>query len=201
MFINKIKKKYTLDSSNISVWGCLKMTSWRGFNPGGLRDGRGVQISLPKDKEGMIGQECPQTYCEPKYFKISMNDLPDRVGSDLSNIQLFCPYCGTKAHMQTYRTKAQTDYAISLAHRRIVGEINNMFRGMIKDFNLSSPRGGWISLRLDYKPAILPMITKYIEKDLKRIVQCDDCGGGYAVYGVSNYCPWCGEGNLDVHFE
>lgn len=36
---------------------------------------------------------------------------------------------------------------------------------------------------------------------MKRIITCDNCTGEYAVYGLSQYCPWCGKGNLKIHFQ
>lgn len=44
----------------------------RRFKTGRTPEGHDMfSIPLPPDEEGMIGRECPQEDCQPKYFKIS----------------------------------------------------------------------------------------------------------------------------------
>lgn len=83
----------------------------------------------------------------------------------------------------------------------MVRDIHKTFDGMLRDtFDSGRTYGGsFLSIRLEYKPGILPNVRHYAEKELKRVVKCDQCGGRYAVYGIAMYCPWCGEGNLVVH--
>lgn len=139
------------------------MVRWSGFGFNGhnWRDRRReISVSLLTDEDGMIGRECTKQDCNPKYFKISMKKVPESHKGNLSNSQLYCPYCRNLDHMQSYRTKAQTDYVVSLAKREIVGELNKMFSGIARDFNRSVPRGGLISISMEVKPASLPIIQK-----------------------------------------
>ncbi len=72
--------------------------------------------------------------------------------------------------------------------RYIQGEFSKHFRGQP-------------SSSLTYRPGSLPSVRHYAEKKLKRIIQCDDCGNKYAVYGIALFCPRCGRGNLHLHLK
>ncbi|MFO0893019.1 MAG: hypothetical protein U0790_28270 [Isosphaeraceae bacterium] len=81
----------------------------RQFRTGRDEDGiEHFQVPLKPDEDGMIGRECPNDGCDPKYFKISL-ELPEEGESpgELSQSDLLCPYCGTSGHMQDFNTDAQ----------------------------------------------------------------------------------------------
>ena len=37
-----------------------------------------VKVSLPTDEDGLLGRECPDTECHPRYFKVR----PESTGRD-----------------------------------------------------------------------------------------------------------------------
>src|ERR1039457_2140244 len=85
----------------------------RRFAPGGLR-GIGNQIKVPirPDKDGYLGRECPNPECE-EYFKITP-------GTGITTpAPCHCPYCGHSGDPQTFWTKAQSEYAKSVAFREV----------------------------------------------------------------------------------
>ncbi|OGO14502.1 MAG: hypothetical protein A2Y53_01195 [Chloroflexi bacterium RBG_16_47_49] len=71
---------------------------------------------------------------------------------------------------------------------------------MARDFNSSQPRGGLLSLKMDFKPDRSPEPRVWRE-DLIRNLACDICGRQYGVYAIALFCPDCGCKNLGVHFE
>lgn len=177
---------------------------WRDLHP--FRAGRSVNghdtfnIPLRPDEDGMIGRECKNQDCKLRYFKISTLQVPDVKGADLSQDSLTFPYCGTNSHMQDLHTKEQMNYLLSLVTRDAFRSVDKMFRNIARDFNRVA-RGGLLSISMDVKPSTLPIIQKYIEKDLRRRILCDECNGGYSVFGITKFCPWCGKGNFHLHFE
>jgi len=48
----------------------------RKYRTGRTADGNDeFEVSLQADEDGMIGRECPNEDCEPKYFKVSLTIL------------------------------------------------------------------------------------------------------------------------------
>jgi hypothetical protein len=82
--------------------------------------------------------------------------------------------------------------------RDVHKQIDEMLRNTIGSTHTSSG-GGFLQVRLEYRSGTLPSVRHYAEKELKRVADCDQCGRRYAVYGIAMFCPWCGEGNLEVH--
>jgi len=154
-------------------------------------------IPIPFDEEGFIGRECPSTTCHPKYFKITSNSVAK---GNADKNELFCPYCGHKDHVTQFITKDQKEWAISLVERDVVRSFTEMLEDTFRPLN-SYREGGLLSIRVEVKPGYLPSVRHYAEKILKRIVNCDQCGGRYAVFGIALFCPYCGGGNIQVHIK
>lgn len=158
-------------------------------------------IPLKPDGDGMVGRECPNTWCQPRYFKMSMK-IPDgkaEMIEDISQIDVTCPYCGTVANMQNYHTRSQLEWVKSMIIKDVTKTIQNTLENSFKPIHSAS--SGMFSVNISYKPDPLPSVRHYIEEKLKRTVTCDNCGYNYAVYGISFHCPLCGEGNLTQHLN
>jgi hypothetical protein len=181
---------------SMDIWHDLKK-----FKTGRTPEGHDLfSIPLPPDEDGMIGRECPQDNCQPKYFKISteQKDKPTPQSGKTPTEHLYCPYCGYRDDLQKFMTRDQLKWVKSMVVRDIHQAVDGMFKDVFGTHGKAYGEG-LFSVKLEYKPGILPSVRHYAEKDLKRVVECDKCGGKYAVYGIAIYCPWCGEGNLEVH--
>jgi hypothetical protein len=94
------------------------MQVWQNSNKGlSMRDLRDIlsrlSISIPADEEGFIGRECPIPECEG-YFKVQPG-----TGLKGENQPCRCPYCGYGAGADQFFTKAQLEYAKSVAIREV----------------------------------------------------------------------------------
>ena len=156
-----------------------------------LRQMNSVSITLPTDKNGFVGRECPIKECEG-YFSI-------KPGTGLTGSDLFCycPYCGHQGQPNTFYTKEQIAYAQSVA----LNQVSRAFQQDMKDFarqlEYRSPPGNLIGLNISttFEPGSLPPIRQYREKTLETAVVCDTCTLNYTIYGVFGFCPDCGQHN------
>jgi hypothetical protein len=143
-------------------------------------------ISIPPDKDGLIGRECPVKECEG-YFKIQPG-----TGLKGENLPCRCPYCGHAAGQQEFFTKAQIEYAKSIVVNRVTGALLSDLKAL--EFN-NRPSGGFgigISMKVEGRPH---PIRYYREKKLETEVVCDQCTLRYMIYGVFGFCPDCGAHN------
>jgi hypothetical protein len=142
-----------------------------------------VQISIPKDDEGYMGRECPESGCEG-YFKVKPGT--GLLGPD---VPCYCPYCGFKGEPDQFWTKEQIEYAKSVALRTIAEAVRKDLKQL--EFE-HKPQGGFgIGISMKLKPGAPLPIRHYREKDLETNIICDNCTLEYAVYGVFAYCPDC----------
>jgi hypothetical protein len=172
------------------------------FRTGKSAEGHDLfSVPLEPDEDGMLGRECPNDECEPKYFKMSTS-TPDEVlkkGIDFSQIGVTCPYCGTVDNMQHFHTRSQIKWIESMIFRDVAKTVQDMLSTTFKP--VRPTLRGMFSISLSYKPGHLPSVRHYVEDKLRRSVVCDNCGYGYAVYGISFHCPLCGQGNLMQHLK
>jgi endogenous inhibitor of DNA gyrase (YacG/DUF329 family) len=162
-----------------------------------------VQMSIPlkPNEDGMVGRECPNPECNPKYFQIGLH-IPDgflKGDQDFSFIDITCPYCGNVHNMQKYHTEEHAKWIKSMIHRDVAISFQKMLRDTVKDFKSNSNSA--FSVEMSFKPGSLPNVRYYTEEKLRRKVTCDNCGFQYAVYGISYHCPFCGKGNLILHLN
>lgn len=144
------------------------------------------RITIPPNEEGMIGRECPRSECQ-KYFKV-------RSGTGIvdENYQVaYCPYCQYEGAPDQFYTKEQIEYAKSIAFRKI----SDIVHGELKKLERYSFKSGFISMNIEVKRNLPPLIRHYVEKQLQENVICDNCGCEYAIYGIFAICPDCGRSN------
>ena len=65
----------------------------------------------------------------------------------------------------------------------IFRDIASEFQRVMGDALRPTHSGGLFSIT--YKRGALPPVRLYQEQELKRTIQCDQCSGRYAVYGVT----------------
>lgn len=145
------------------------------------RLGNQISISIPLDENGFMGRECPD--CE-RYFKI-------KPGTGLvgENLPCHCPYCGHSDPQDHFWTKAQIEYAQSIAARKVMAAVQKDLKKL--EFDIK-PRGAFgIGISMSVEPGSLPSVRHYAEKHLETDVICDHCTLFYTIYGVFAFCPDC----------
>ncbi|PDW05108.1 hypothetical protein [Candidatus Viridilinea mediisalina] len=159
------------------------------------RLGNQIQITLPTDEQGFIGRECPDVRCEG-YFKV-------QPGTGLQgNPDCHCPYCGGTAPQDHFYTKAQIEYAKSVALNQITGALIKDLKTL--EFN-HKPRGGFgIGVSMKVTGQSHP-IRYYREQQLETEIVCSQCYLRYTIFGFFAYCPDCRNHNsfqiLDKNLE
>lgn len=148
-----------------------------------------IPITFPTDEKGLTGRECP--FCE-KYFKV-------KFGTGLPTQECYCPYCSEKAGHDQFWTKAQLEYATSVAANKVLGPELRKLERSLKELERST-RGGFIQFKVESRGMDFP-IKYYREKDLETQLICDNCGLEFAIYGVFANCPDCNRLNALVVFS
>lgn len=168
------------------------------YHAGNSPDGDEIfKIPFEPDTDGLIGRECPNDDCQPKYFKIS-NAIPDYI-KDFAHTDITCPYCGEVDNMQSFHTRSQVEWIKSMIKRDMTKAVQNAIGSGLR--SVPSKREEMISFKLSFRPSRLPDVRPYIEEKLKNEIICSNCDFRYAVYGISFYCPLCGKGSLVQHLE
>lgn len=147
-----------------------------------------MHVSLPPDDDGMFGRECPIEACQ-SYFKIK----PGTGIVQKGYMKCFCPYCGNEGVQTDFFTKAQIEYAKSIAIQRAQNEIGKMFQNWDRQLR-SSTRNSFIKMKVNYKTSPRP-IAYYVERELETHLTCESCSLQYAIYGKFAFCPDCGVDN------
>lgn len=157
------------------------------FRSGGLsRLGNMINVPLRPDEDGYIGRECPNPDCEG-YFKI-------KPGTGVKGpAPCHCPYCGHTGDSNSFFTKEQIEYAKSVAFRHLSDTLHQGLKPLERDIRSTGSFGLGLSIKVT-QGAPVP-IRRYREKNLETDIVCDQCGLGYAIYGVFGWCPDCGVRN------
>lgn len=183
----------------------FRFTRLEKYKVGGTKGNMELNIPLPKSPSGKIYRWCPNQECTPRLFLLGNAQPPETLdGSRIRRAPgsqgTTCPYCGTDADDDEFNydgdIKAIQDYIAWAASR----DINDHLQRMARGFNRSQPRGGFISIKMDFKPDHTPKPRAWRE-DLIRNLACNTCGREYGVYAIALFCPDCGCNNLHVHFE
>lgn len=161
------------------------------------RLGNRISVSIPPDKDGFTGRECPSPDCQG-YFKIEFG-----TGLRGEGLPCHCPYCGHTAGHDHFWTKEQIEYAKSVAMRKITDALHKDLKKLEFDHK---PKGAFgIGISMKVKPGRPTPIHYYREKQLETEVVCVNCTLRYSVYGVFAFCPDCGQHNsrqiLDKNLE
>ena len=175
------------------------------FNEGGPHriknlgnDQYSMSITIPKDEDGRVARECPNTECSPGYFKVTPG-TGITGGQDIA----YCPYCRHKAEPNNFTTQEQIRYAKDLA----IGEAHKGIDEMIQDalgIGASGKKrmgGGLISIEMSYKPGTPPHVSRPLEDEVRRDVVCPHCTLDQTVFGLAIWCSDCGEDIFLTHVE
>lgn len=154
-----------------------------------------ISVTIPLDENGMIGRECLE--CE-QYFKL-------KPGTGLETDQCNCPYCDYKGNADTFWTKAQLEYAQSIAMQqafdKIVKSSLDKLTNSFKQLERSS-RNSLIQFKVTTSGTKIDFPIKYYsESELETSLTCDNCGLDFAIYGVFSNCPDCNETNAFQIFD
>ncbi|ULQ61027.1 hypothetical protein K7I13_07180 [Brucepastera parasyntrophica] len=160
-----------------------------------MNDKMEIPVDIPLDDNGFIGRECLE--CE-RYFKL-------KPGTGLPTKHCHCPYCDYEGDGNTFWTKAQIEYAQSVALNQVINKylqpsfdkLNKTF----KDLERKS-RNSLIKFKFKVSNEKLELPIKYYnEKELETYIVCDSCGLEFAVYGVFARCPDCAELNAFLIYD
>ena len=114
-------------------------------------------------------------------------------------IPCHCPYCDHTAGHDHFWTKAQIEYAQSVAIRKITDAVYKDLRKLEFDHKPKGAFGIGISMKVG-RHRLTP-IHKFREKKLETEIICASCTLRYAVYGVFAFCPDCGQHNSSQIFD
>jgi hypothetical protein len=148
-----------------------------------------IRLSVHADVDGYFDRECPNDECEFQ-FKVVVDDW----GDGFEGEQMHCPLCGTLAPADHFWTKEHLEQAKQQAARYFSGRLGQAMARGARSFNSRQPRGGFISMSLEYKgpthvPALVP-VEAAEEMQLK--IACEQCNARFAVIGSAFFCPKCG---------
>ncbi len=183
----------------------FRFTRLEKYKVGGTKGNMELNIPLPKTPSGKVYRWCPNDECTPRLFLLGNAQTPEilegsRIRRYPGSRGTTCPYCGIDADDDEFNyagdIRAIQKYIEWAASR----DINDHLQKMARDINRSQPRGGLVSIKMDFKPDRTPEPRAWRE-DLIRNLACDTCGREYGVYAIALFCPDCGCNNLHVHFE
>jgi hypothetical protein len=138
-----------------------------------------MTIALPTDDEGMMGRECPEC---GQYFKV-------KPGTGLDVPTCTCPYCEHTGDAGEFSTRAQLDYAASLAVREV---LRPSLRDLEQRLRVLERASQHSLIRMEITGTGFDMPVKYYsEEELETTVECESCGLVFAIYGVFASCPDC----------
>ena len=175
------------------------------YKVGGTKDRMELNIPLPKSTSGKVYRWCPNDDCTPRLFLLGSAQIPENL--DVTKLRrapgtrgTTCPYCGIDADDAEFNYEGDIEAIKAYMKWAATRDIGDHFEKMSRDFNRSQPKGGLISLKMDFKVNHSPEPRAWRE-DLIRNLACDICGREYGVYAFALFCPDCGCKNLHVHFE
>lgn len=167
---------------------------------------RGVTLSfqvLP-DADGYLDKECPNPECL-FVFKIHSDDWKNICRDEA----VYCPLCRHEAPSDKWWTTEQIQTAKKRAFghlkSEVLGHVDSVLEDMARDFNRSAPRGGFVSMRMDYRPGfrlITPLDPRLPPRDLFSLkIRCEACAARVAVIGSAFFCAACGHSGAERLFD
>ncbi len=175
------------------------------YKVGGTKDKMELNVPLPQSPTGKVYRWCPNEECTPRLFLLGDAKRPENL--DVSQLRRLpgargttCPYCGIDADDNEFTYQGDVEAIQKYIEWTASRDISDNLEKMAKDFNRAQPKGGLISLKMNFKPKHTSEPRAWRE-DLIRNLACDICGQQYGVYAIALFCPDCGCKNLSVHFE
>lgn len=149
-----------------------------------------MSITIPKDGDGRVARECPNTLCSPAYFKVTLGTGITE-GHDLA----YCPYCKHEAEPSEFTTQEQIRYAKDIVLNEAQGGIDAMFKDALGLGPSGKKKigGGFISMEMSYKPSTPSHVRRPYEEEVRRDVVCPHCTLDQTVFGLATWCSDCGK--------
>ena len=167
-----------------------------------------LSYPAPRTPSGKVYQYSPNPDAAPRLFLIG--DAPDvrqvsddhrhRIRREPGPGETVCPYSGYVAKDADFVHLDDIEAIKKQVVHEASADLNDYLADFARDFNRSQRPGGFISMKMDFKPAHRPR-PLVIREDLMRDLQCDICERTYAVYAIALFCPDCGAPNLALHFR
>ncbi len=159
-----------------------------------------MQVSIPveTDEDGYYDKECPSENCLFQ-FKVLAEDWSNKFNDD----SVYCPLCGHNAPTDNFWTTEQIEQGKEQAINQVKNRINEAFSESAKEFNRKQPKGGFLTMKMEFKGSttssfILPIPAK---KELEQKITCSKCGSRYSVLGSAFFCPCCGYNSVIETFD
>jgi len=115
----------------------------------------------------------------------------------------YCPYCQYSDEPSNFATEEQVRYVQDIASR----EANKAVGKMLEETLGFGPTrrqkigDGLVSIEMTYEPGRLPHVRRPLEEELRRDINCPNCGLEHAVFGLATWCPDCGSDIFISHVE
>lgn len=162
----------------------------------------------PRSPSGKVYQSSPNPDAVPRLFL--MGDAPtEREVSDEHRPrirrhpgpgQTICPYSGYMAGDAEFVHAADMEAIQKQIQHDVAADFSDYLGDVARDFNRRQPRGGLVTVKMEYKRRHIPRPIA-IREDLLRDLSCEICARSYAVYAIALFCPDCGAPNLALHYR
>ncbi|HMQ67936.1 MAG TPA: hypothetical protein PKA90_03055 [Ignavibacteria bacterium] len=140
-----------------------------------------ISISIPKDKNGMIGREC--SLCK-RYFKI-------KPGIGLKTNICNCPYCSFQGNSDSFNTPEQISYGLRKGMNNVLNNFSNEVDIIFRDFKKNS-NSSFLDIKIQSNGTDFSFPIKYYsEKEIETELTCDNCELKFSIYGIFANCPDC----------
>jgi len=124
------------------------------------QDQYSMSVSIPKDSDGRIARECPNSDCSPGYFKVTPG-----TGVTGQNVA-YCPYCRKIAEPSDFHTKEQTRYAKDMVIREAKDGVQRALRDALGLGSGGKRRlvDGLIKVDMEVNPVLASMSGNRMKK-------------------------------------
>jgi hypothetical protein len=173
------------------------------FREGGPHNVKGLgndqyqmSITIPRDEDGRVTRECPNSLCSPAYFKVT----PGTGITEEQNLA-YCPYCKHEAEPNDFTTQEQIRYAKDIVFKEAQEGIDSMIKDALGlgASGKKKMRGGFISMEMSYKPGTPGHVRRPYEDEVRRDVVCPHCTLDQTVFGLATWCSDCGKDIFLTH--
>lgn len=153
------------------------------------------EVRVPADEAGRVPLACP---VDPDHvFKADVGR--QALSGGATDEGMWCPYCGHHSpdawDFMPDQKKIALAAAEAWAEQKVHDDVDRALRDAFGARSRSS-RNRYLSMEVRYKPGSRPPVRTlptYVIEETRRTVTCNRCAANHAVYGISAYCPNCGE--------